>query len=97
MEHFFEALNKLDHTFCSKVMKLLKGKTEKSGAFRQKHEGYRIHCANCVLEFDFAAMDWVSRPFAPEDYSRKMNRMQKFCNCIWANVCWATTPRSDFF
>ena len=70
MEHFFEALNKLDHTFCSKVMKLLKGKTEKSGAFQQKHEGYRIHCANCVLEFDFAAMDWVSRPFAPEDYSR---------------------------
>lgn len=69
-DHFFDALSKVDHSFRGKVMKILKGEIEKRGAFQKRHEGYRVHCANCVLEFDFGIMNWVSRPFDPEDYSR---------------------------
>ena len=60
----------VSHCFARKVMLVLKGKCEERMFFQQIPAGYRVHCANGVLEYSPKEHSWRLREFSPEDRSR---------------------------
>lgn len=63
-------LGLVSYPFSRKVMLVLKGKCEVRGFFQQIPAGYRVHCANGVLECNIDDHTWCLRSFSPEDRSR---------------------------
>ena len=59
-----------DFRFCRNVMQILKGKSEQQNFFQQPLPGHRVHCANCVLEYNSETQSWDRKEFSPEDRSR---------------------------
>ena len=66
----FDFLELLQHSFVKKVVAILKGKTESKGLFEKAASSRRVHCSNCVLEFDSESNSWVRNEFSPGYFSR---------------------------
>lgn len=60
----------VDYRFSKNVMRILKGLTEQQNFFQQAKQGYRIHCANCVLEYNSKTQTFDKQDFSPDDRSR---------------------------
>lgn len=66
----FDFLDLVQHAFTKKVVAILKGKTESRGLFEKASNSRRVHCSNCVLEFDYESKEWIRSEFSPKFFSR---------------------------